>query len=176
MHYFNKAMLTALLITLFLRPVITRGQSSAKGGMFNAFGGMSKSGNFYIIDQGGSWVSRESGEAGTVRSLFFQLVSTRSPQTDVGSYQGPLNYNLSRNFPNPFNPCTTIRFTVPKTAHVSLDIYDARGRQVIRVLNKTMTAGEYTLNLDFQRLPSGIYYCRMTADGFRAVSKMIFMK
>jgi len=88
----------------------------------------------------------------------------------------PSGYSLSQNFPNPFNPVTTIQFAVPVTEKVSIVIYDALGREVSRPVNQILTAGTYKINWNAGMLSSGIYYYKMISGNYSEVRKMIVLK
>ncbi len=66
--------------------------------------------------------------------------------------------------PNPFNAGTTIAYTLPTTATVSLEIYDLRGHRVAQLVDRTQRAGDHALNWDADRLPSGTYLVQLTVD------------
>ncbi|MGH7492317.1 MAG: T9SS type A sorting domain-containing protein [bacterium] len=88
----------------------------------------------------------------------------------------PTEFALFQNYPNPFNPSTTIRYHVPKQAHVMLKIHDLMGREVAELVNREHDAGAYDLVWEAQGLPSGVYYYRISAKGFTSVQKLILMK
>lgn len=87
----------------------------------------------------------------------------------------PQHYALMQNFPNPFNPSTTIRFVVPNEEHVIVDVYSARGRLVETLVEKRLTAGEYSLHLDAGSYSSGIYIYQLRAGDFTQTKKMIVL-
>ncbi|MEJ2634376.1 MAG: T9SS type A sorting domain-containing protein [Calditrichia bacterium] len=97
---------------------------------------------------------------------------------DIGqiSAQIPEKYNLQQNYPNPFNPVTTIEFAVEKTGLVNLDIFNIRGQKIAGLVNKTLTPGSYKVSFDAGRLPSGVYFYRLTAGTFQQTKRMILMK
>lgn len=93
----------------------------------------------------------------------------------------PRVFALAPVYPNPFNPLTNIKFAVPKGGHVELRVYDVVGRLVRTLVDADLPAAEHVLAWDGkndagQAVPSGTYYCRMTAEGFRAVQKMTLLK
>jgi hypothetical protein len=88
----------------------------------------------------------------------------------------PKVYRLDQNFPNPFNPVTTIRFALVEASHVQLRIYDAAGRLVMTVVDREMDAGEHTVRLDARGLASGVYFYRIVADRFVKTKKMIVLR
>lgn len=68
---------------------------------------------------------------------------------------------LSQNFPNPFNPTTTIRFSIPTRDYVSLKVFDLLGREVATLLREKLDAAEYSIVFNSRGLPSGIYFYRL---------------
>ncbi len=88
----------------------------------------------------------------------------------------PENVLLGQNFPNPFNPTTTIAYRVLNAGHVSLRVYDVLGRDVLTLVNEDQFAGVHTAVFDGSNLPSGIYFCRLTAPGTSLVKKMLLLK
>lgn len=90
--------------------------------------------------------------------------------------QLPDGYSLEQNFPNPFNPSTDIRFVIPKSGNVKIEVYDASGKQIRTLLDRFMNEGTHSVKFNSMNLPSGEYFYRMTADGASAVRKMILVK
>ena len=93
----------------------------------------------------------------------------------------PKTFALSQNFPNPFNPATTIDYQLPSNGHVSLKIYDVLGREVATLANFQQSAGYYSVSLNASSLPSGIYFYRIdirSNDGksFVTTKKMLLIK
>ncbi len=85
-------------------------------------------------------------------------------------------FRLYQNFPNPFNPTTTIRFEVPRTEHIRLAVYDLLGREVGVLVNKPMNAGKYEVSFDGSNVSSGVYVYRFEAGGWAQTKKLILMK
>ena len=94
----------------------------------------------------------------------------------------PRDFQLSQNYPNPFNPSTTIGYELPKSAYVSLRVYDALGRLVATLVDGVQAARDYKIQWDGSAVSSGVYFCRMFAhslDGsahFVSVKKLVLMK
>lgn len=89
----------------------------------------------------------------------------------------PIEFGLSQNFPNPFNPVTIINFGLPKKSAVTLKIYDALGREsAVLINNEIRTEGFYNIEFDASKLPSGIYYYRLEGGSFTDTKKMIMIK
>ncbi|HUI10012.1 MAG TPA: DUF362 domain-containing protein [Bacteroidota bacterium] len=88
----------------------------------------------------------------------------------------PSDFQLSGNFPNPFNPSTMIVFYVPREARVTLAIYDMAGRAVETLVDGEVPPGEHRLQWSAQGLASGVYLCRMTAVGSSRTIKLLYEK
>jgi aminopeptidase N len=91
-------------------------------------------------------------------------------------FSGPSEYSLHQNFPNPFNPSTTIEFVIPGSGHVQLRIFDILGRTVETLLNQTMEQGVYNVVWNAQQFPTGIYYYRLQTENFVTTKKMSLIK
>ena len=70
----------------------------------------------------------------------------------------PKKYELSQNFPNPFNPTTQIKFSIPKISHVTLTIYNALGQKVVDLFDKELKPGYYEAEWNSVGFASGIYF------------------
>ncbi len=95
----------------------------------------------------------------------------------------PNEFVLYQNYPNPYNPTTTIEYSIPnvETLHamspnVQLIVYDILGREVVTLVNKRQTPGNYQVTFNAANLPSGIYFYTLRAGDFIATKKMILMK
>ncbi len=88
----------------------------------------------------------------------------------------PVSFELSQNFPNPFNPTTTISYILPTATHVTLKIYNVLGQQVATLANGNKTPGRYSVTFDASRLASGVYFYRLTAGSYILVKKMVLIK
>jgi hypothetical protein len=89
----------------------------------------------------------------------------------------PNKYVLYQNYPNPFNPGTEIRFDLPKSGNVKLEIFNSLGEKVAVLYDGFMEAGYgKVVRWNANGVPSGVYYYRLTADGFVDVKKMVLMK
>ncbi len=88
----------------------------------------------------------------------------------------PTVYSLSQNYPNPFNPTTAIIYTLPKASLVQVELYNTLGQHVRTLVDEFKAAGRYTLAVQADKLPSGVYFYRLKAGDFRQVRKMLLMK
>jgi len=85
-------------------------------------------------------------------------------------------FSLGQNYPNPFNPATKINFSIPKSDHISLRVYDILGREVKILVNESLTPGEYEIDFDGKGLSSGMYYYSLRAGEYVDVKKMVLVK
>jgi len=95
----------------------------------------------------------------------------------------PENYFLFQNFPNPFNPSTTISFSIPNEEFVTLKVFNSLGEEVAELINETKAAGNYSVSFDanshsgnVRDLTSGVYFYKISAGNFNETKKMIFLK
>jgi endo-1,4-beta-xylanase len=88
----------------------------------------------------------------------------------------PTSFKLDQNFPNPFNPSTKIRYSIPKASRVTLKIYDILGREVQTLVNEQQAPGQYTVTFNAQNLASGVYFYRISAGNFSEVKKLMLLK
>ena len=85
-------------------------------------------------------------------------------------------YSLSQNFPNPFNPATSIKFKVESSKNVSLKVYNINGREVASLVDAVLQAGEYKYTFDGSNLSSGTYFYTLQTEGFTETKKMLLIK
>lgn len=95
--------------------------------------------------------------------------------------QLPFDFSLSNNYPNPFNPSTTIKYAVPKSGNVKIEIFNSLGQLVKTLTDTYHNAGQYTEvwngdDASGSLVASGVYFYRMSAEGFTLVKKMVLMK
>jgi hypothetical protein len=88
----------------------------------------------------------------------------------------PTAFSLKGAYPNPFNPSTTIGFSLPEAANVNLTVFDVSGRVVAEVVNGYRPAGYHHVSFDGSNLASGIYLYKLTAGSHKASGKMVLMK
>lgn len=92
------------------------------------------------------------------------------------SNEVPSKFMLEQNYPNPFNPVTNIKFSIPKAGNVKLAVFDITGREVAELVNQNLKAGTFNYDFDASHLASGMYFYRLTGEGFSEVKKMILIK
>jgi len=108
----------------------------------------------------GSWACAESSPGKEVSNF-----GTRASE-----------YVLHPNTPNPFNPETTIRYTLPEASRVRMEVYNFQGRKVATLANGWRSAGMHEVTFDGSKLASGVYFYRLQAGEFTASGKMVLMK
>ncbi len=87
----------------------------------------------------------------------------------------PTDYSIS-NYPNPFNPATTINYQLPENGFVILKVYDMLGKEIVTLVNENKSAGYHRVNFDASKLTSGVYIYTITANNFIQSKKMLLMK
>ena len=88
----------------------------------------------------------------------------------------PTSFALNTGYPNPFNPSTTISFSIPEHAHVQLRVFDLLGRLVQTLMNDDKESGRYSTTWNALGMPSGVYFCRMTAGDFVQTQKLVLAR
>jgi oligosaccharide 4-alpha-D-glucosyltransferase len=134
--------------------------------------GSSSSGFFY---DGVSGVLYVKIDASTDSSYSLEIDSLNVTGTK-GSSGAPSGYKLNQNFPNPFNPSTTLSYELASRSLVRLRIYDVLGREVATLVNGEEGAGSYTAVFDGRGLTSGVYFYVLTAGSFRKTREMVLLK
>jgi hypothetical protein len=88
----------------------------------------------------------------------------------------PTTFSLGRNYPNPFNPLTTIGYSLPVEIDVRVEVFDPLGRRVALLVDETQPAGRHEITFDSGRLASGVYLYRVTAGSFVETRTMALLK
>lgn len=85
-------------------------------------------------------------------------------------------FALYQVYPNPFNPTAQIAFDLPMSCDVTLEVYNPIGQKVSTLLNGNQSSGRYTVTFDASNMTSGLYFCKLSAQGFESIQKMVLMK
>ncbi|MCW9097644.1 MAG: YCF48-related protein [Ignavibacteriaceae bacterium] len=88
----------------------------------------------------------------------------------------PINYSVSQNFPNPFNPTTKIKFSIPQSSNIVIKVFDILGSEIETLVNEEKSAGIYEITWYAENLPSGVYFYQLKAGKFISTKKMVLMK
>ncbi|MBA7570543.1 hypothetical protein ES708_12295 [subsurface metagenome] len=145
----------------------------------------------YYIDAEGNLASEGISEVildaetnkitGTVAHFSDFAMAPKDEPTVVEENSQPSAFTLSQNFPNPFNPETTISYYASESSHVTISIFNIVGQNVRTLVETVQPAGSYTITWDGKDntgslVTSGIYFCRMEAGNFSQTRKLMFMK
>lgn len=106
-----------------------------------------------------------------LRSLTISGDPTSSEEESV-----PSEFTLHPNYPNPFNPSTTIRYELPQPAFVQITIYNAAGAQVDRLFAGTMLPGAHEVRWNAEGLPTGTYFFRIQADNQTKTQQLVLLR
>lgn len=95
---------------------------------------------------------------------------------DVNTENNLNSFSLKQNFPNPFNPSTVFKYTLPKDEFVTLTIYGSLGNEIAQIVNGIQEAGEHAVSFNASGLSSGIYFYQLKAGKNRSIKKMIVLR
>ena len=88
----------------------------------------------------------------------------------------PRSFKLMQNFPNPFNPSTTIRFSIPQQQHVSLSVFTIYGQKIACLKDADLPAGEYSVTWNARDIASGVYFYEIETNIYSDTKKLILLK
>ena len=136
----------------------------------NASGSSDMANSIFADNSGNVYVSGTS-------ALDYAVVKY-SPVTGINNASGeiPNGFSLMQNFPNPFNPSTTIEFQIPAYEQVSLKVYDVAGRIVAELVDESLNAGTYRVDYNASNLSSGVYFYKLITTSFFDTKRMILVK
>ncbi len=103
--------------------------------------------------------------------IYFTLVGVKRISDEV-----PGQYSLYQNFPNPFNPSTSIKYDIPKSSNVKLVVYDMMGKEVTVLVNEKQQTGIYEVKWDASSYSSGLYFIKIQTESFSETKKMMLVK
>jgi photosystem II stability/assembly factor-like uncharacterized protein len=155
--------------------------------------GTSNGGVFISSDRGSSWTrtnllpssnssvySLSNHPSGYVLAGLSngKIFRSTQPLTSVQSDKQVFSksFSLEQSYPNPFNPVTSIRFSIPRKSDVNLKIYNMLGQEVANLISQELNAGTYTIDWNPQGLPSGVYLYRLRAGSFSSTRKLIYLR
>lgn len=156
------------------------------------FAGTETGGIYLSSNNGTNWIQKNQGLdtfnihslaltneyifAGTMgrsvwRRSLAEIVNIKNVTNNI-----PVTFELGQNYPNPFNQCTMFNVQCSIAGNVRINVYDITGREVVLLVNKYLQAGMYEVRFESGDLPSGIYFCKMTADEFSDVKRIVLLK
>jgi hypothetical protein len=152
----------------------------------------SKRGVYKLDNDSNEWINVNEGlDDFKIEKLFFDAYGYLYLKThtqlfrkgDISSLLIPESFSLSQNFPNPFNPSTTIKYSIPfvgarysASPIVLLKIYDVLGSEIATLVNEEKAPGNYEIVFNGVNLPSGIYFYKMSCGNFSETKKLVLMK
>jgi len=123
------------------------------------------------------WRVNATNAGGTSNwSVIFSFNTIASIGIITISSEVPEENRLFPNYPNPFNPNTVIRFQIKEASNVMLKIYDMTGREINTLVNEKLSSGIYEIEFNASHLPSGVYFYRLTTNGFSETKRMLMIK
>ena len=155
---------------------------------------------FGTTDGGSSWTTQSSGTGRYLNSVHFVNANTgwavgdriilKTPyegptyvEAKDSRENGPMSFFLAQNFPNPFNPSTTIEFQVPEVGGrrseargVTLKIYNTLGQEIATLISEELRPGSYEARWNATGFPSGTYFYRLQAGGFVETKKLVILR
>ncbi|NOX65882.1 MAG: T9SS type A sorting domain-containing protein [Chlorobi bacterium] len=158
---------------------------------------VSYTGGLYLTEDNGKHFQKiYSGNAGKIWSdnknpatIYFnsdqgllRFIDTVTVGVEKVTNNLPDNFRLEQNYPNPFNPSTIIKYSIPRSTeyysvpHVTLRVFDILGEEITTLVNKEQKSGNYEVEFNANKLASGLYFYRLTTNGFTKTMKMILLK
>ena len=118
-----------------------------------------------------------SGSDGNPSTLSqFQSNCYEINEVDQSNEIIPEDFSFSELYPNPFNPVTNIKFSIPVSGYVEINVYNLLGQKVTSLLNKYLQAGKHSLLWDGSHQPGGIYLVRLKYDNVIRIRKAVLLK
>jgi len=173
MKWFSPVLAVVLSALLFVVPAAAQYQineSVIGSGGTNAAGG-----SYQMLGTVGQPVIGVTAGASYTNEIGFWYMHGWT-LTGVAEDELPLRTHFGQNFPNPFNPVTTIAYSLATPARVTIKVYDVSGREVRVLVDADMEPGRYSETLDAVGLAGGVYFARMTADDFTETMKLVLLK
>jgi len=114
-------------------------------------------------------------DSANVNGIIYSNISSDIADVDIDKLIVN-NFILYQNYPNPFNPSTTISYSLSESGFVQLNVYDILGREVVYLVNKEQTMGNYKTTFNASNLTSGIYFYKLQTGNFIETKKLILLR
>ncbi len=131
---------------------------------------------FTMTQDGSATVVVEARNMANPSESYAHTLTGRTSPVSVEDEALPSGFSLEQNFPNPFNPATVVRFSLPVSGYAKGMIYDMLGREVATFIDGDLAAGRHSVKFDASAIPSGVYMYRLVSGQFSATKKMILEK
>ena len=125
-----------------------------------------------VYDEGEEFV--DSNENGVYDG--YSVGEQDCQENSISEQPVPMTYNLSSPYPNPFNPSTTIQFSLPQSEMVSMKVYDLNGRLIETLLNDFYDMGKHTITWDGSSQSSGMYFVRLESGEYIQTRKVVLVQ
>jgi hypothetical protein len=111
-----------------------------------------------------------------VNNTTFNIINPTIVGTGNNVSELPKEFRLYENYPNPFNPTTTIKYDIANNSFVKLVVYDLSGKEVETLVSNNLQAGSYEATWSGSNYASGVYFARIEAGSYRHIIKMLMIK
>jgi hypothetical protein len=146
----------------------------AKGvaGSRKVFAFITREGAIFVVN-----APATQADTGYINASGYMYILGSSIVDDVGDrIYLPTGFALYQNFPNPFNPATTITYYLPRQSNVTLKVFDILGREIATLVNRVEEPGHKSVMFDASRLSGGVYFYRLQADNYVAMKKLLLIR
>jgi exo beta-1,2-glucooligosaccharide sophorohydrolase (non-reducing end) len=143
-------------------------------------------GSFLAIDQGPIIIMVENYRSALLWDLFMANPEIQPMLDSIGFVEDltavgeessiELGFELYDNYPNPFNPSTIIQYSIPKSTNVKLEVFNFIGEKIYTLVNETKQPGNYEVTFNAENLSSGVYFYKISTNGFSDVKKLLLQK
>jgi hypothetical protein len=153
-------------------------EAALEAGVHLANQGMDESvGVFYqMMDPNVKLIAENDGYEDYKNWVYVGVYENEWEYVAIGKEIMPSAFTLKQNYPNPFNPITQIQYEMKSPGQVNMELFDIRGAKVRTLINENKPEGSYEFTFDGSQLSSGVYFYRMTANGFTKTRKLVLMK
>lgn len=118
-------------------------------------------------------LSYETGSPVLFTEVWKQSLTFGKPANETGEKN---IFKLYDNYPNPFNPSTSIKFSVPTTGYVTIKVFDVTGKEVVTLVDGNLEHGMHEVNFNASNLASGVYFYKLISGNYTEVKKMVLVK
>lgn len=144
------------------------------------FRGSDSLSRFKNLSMQGDWIlivhDLDASVTGTFNGWGITFAYENTVSVTKESETVPSEYCLLQNFPNPFNPVTNIKFSIPESGYTKIEIFNMLGQRIEILVDEYLNKGNYKTTFNGNGYPSGVYFCKITSGNFRQTSKMLLLK
>ena len=127
-------------------------------------------------DANGIPVSVRVEDASGLADTLFTTLNVKAGIKVLAEENAPLEFRINGIYPNPFNPSTTIEYSIPQDSHVTVTIYNSYGQYIKTLKNEFQQTGNYSITWNASEHSSGLYFCNLKANGLSQTGKMVLEK